>query len=154
MTSIKNNRSGREDANESFPAARTSGYSNTELTKKLGLQASQRTYFINAPDEYFEIIKWSRPRTSMADISKLYDFIHVFFTSKFDLQSNAPKIVKQLDVKGILWVSWPKKSQKFIESDITEQDLRDILLPLGVVDVKVCAVTDVWSGLKFVWRRK
>jgi len=152
MNKPLNNHGGTRFANSSLSdAAHSSGYSNTELTKKLGYNTSETSYFVNPPKEYLRMIGVdSKPLGTQTH----YDFIHAFYSSKNDLASAASDHVQKLDQKGMLWISWPKKSQKVIQSDITEQDLRDIFLPLGVVDVKVCAVTDVWSGLKFVWRKK
>lgn len=128
------------------------GYSEKPLKSKLGLRDDMSTYFMKAPSEYFTAIcKKPQPYD---DAFGEYDFIHAFFTEREAMANFAELLTAKLSEGGMMWVSWPKMSaRKDVPSDITEQDLRDIFLPLGVVDVKVCAVTDVWSGLKFVWRR-
>ncbi|MCA9324114.1 DUF3052 domain-containing protein [Candidatus Saccharibacteria bacterium] len=126
-------------------------YSDKSLVNKLGLKTDMTTMFLHAPDEYYEALGIP---VQLSDV-KQYEFMHAFFTDKSRMAKEAPILVRNLADKGMLWISWPKKSaQKIVPSDITEQDLRDIFLPLGVVDIKVCAVTDVWSGLKFTWRKK
>lgn len=127
------------------------GYSDKSLKDKLGLKAEMSTHFSHAPSEYFEALGGS-VYSHRPDDDGTYDFIHAFFTEKAQLEASAPILVSKLSDHGMLWVSWPKQSSR-VKTDIAEQDLRDILLPLGVVDTKVCAVTDVWSGLKFVWRK-
>ena len=121
------------------------------LNEKLGLRDEMSTFFSHAPIEYFEALG-QRHMTFRPDDDGVFEFIHAFFTDKAQLEASGGILTSKLADKGILWVSWPKKASG-VKTDITEQDLRDILLPLGVVDVKVCAVTDVWSGLKFVWRK-
>ncbi len=126
------------------------GYSNKSLIEKLGLKPLMSTMFLHAPDEYFDALG---VKVNLSDVRQ-YDFMHAFYTEKAQMQKEAPILVRNLAQKGLLWISWPKMSaRKLVPSDITDQDLRDIFLPLGIVDVKVCAVTDVWSGLKFVWRK-
>ncbi len=127
-----------------------SSYSDKSLKDKLGLKDGMSTYFAHAPAEYFATLG-ERHLTHRPDEEGMYDFIHAFFTEKEQMSASSLILVSKLADKGALWVSWPKKSSGE-STDITEQDLRDIFLPLGVVDVKVVAITDVWSGLKFVWR--
>lgn len=127
-------------------------YSEKTLKDKLGLTDDMSTYFLKAPSEYFAALG-KKPQT-YDDIFGEYDFIHAFFTEKDAMSNFAELLLAKMAPKGILWVSWPKKSARAeINSDITEQDLRNVFLPLGVVDVKVCTVTDQWSGLKFVLRK-
>jgi hypothetical protein len=129
------------------------GYSDKSIKDKLGLTDEMSTLFIKAPSEYFAVL--GRRNAPYDDVDGEYDFIHAFYTSKEDLSNYADILISKLSDHGILWISWPKLSaQKDIPADITEQDLRDILLPKGLVDIKVCAVTEVWSGLKFVWRKQ
>jgi hypothetical protein len=128
------------------------GYSNKTLKDKLGLREDMGTYFMRAPSEYWQEL--GMRQAPYDDNSGEYDFIHAFFTSKEEMSNFADILVSKLSLAGMMWVSWVKLSARGdIPSDITEQDLRDVFLPLGVVDVKVCAVTDQWSGLKFVWRK-
>lgn len=126
------------------------GYSDKSLQEKLGFKDGMSTYFAHAPAEYFEALG-HRTFTHRPDEDGMYDFIHAFFTEKEQMSASSQILVSKLADRGALWISWPKKSSGE-STDISEQDLRDIFLPLGVVDTKVCAVTDVWSGLKFVWR--
>ena len=129
------------------------GYSDKSLKDKLGLKNEMTAYYLRAPQEYWQAL--GSKQAPYDDNSGEYEFIHAFFNRKDEMSNFADILVSKLATKGMMWISWPKMSAKIdIPSDITEQDLRDTFLPLGVVDVKVCAVTDVWSGLKFVWRSK
>ncbi len=120
------------------------------LKEKLGLEEGMTAYYLRAPQEY-----WLALNTRQApydDNSGEYEFIHAFFISKDEMSNFADILISKLAHGGMMWISWPKLSaHNDNPSDITEQDLRDVFLPLGVVDTKVCSVTDVWSGLKFVW---
>lgn len=128
------------------------GYSEKPLQQKLGITESQSLLFIQAPKEYF-LTLGELPHSCKLPHTQA-DFIHIFVTSKTELETLALDVVKTLAKDGMIWISWPKKTARsIVTSDITEQDLRDIFLPLGLVDVKVCAVTEIWSGLKFVWRK-
>lgn len=127
-------------------------YSDKSLQDKLGLKPEMSTYFLRAPQEYFTALEFRQ--TPYNDVEGEYEFIHAFFTSKEEMSNFADILVSKLAHGGSMWISWVKLSAREDNpSDIAEQDLRDVFLPLGVVDVKVCAVTDVWSGLKFVWRK-
>ncbi len=127
----------------------TAGYSGTPLVNKLGIKPEMKLLLVNAPADYFHILE--------TDISKQVvksgnaDFVHLFATSKKDLDKHFNQLIKNLSSKAIIWISWYKKSAK-IPTDITEDTIREIVLPTGWVDVKVCAVSDVWSGLKIVRR--
>lgn len=125
--------------------------SDKSLKEKLGLEDGMSTFFAHAPTEYFEVLG-QRHLTHRPDDDGVYDFIHAFFTEREQLVASAYILTSKLADKGMLWVSWPRKISG-VKTDITEQDLRDVLLPLGVVDTNVCEVTDIWSGLKFVWRK-
>ena len=125
----------------------------TPLVKKLGIKPGAVMHTVNAPLHYADLLgelpedvkttKSARPGA---------DFIHIFVTNEADLSAALPKAQAALKKDGMIWVSWPKKASK-VETDINEQTLRDILLPLNLVDIKVVAVDEVWSGLKFVWRK-
>lgn len=121
------------------------------LKQKLGLREGMSTYFLKAPSEYFTLI--GKKPQPYDDVFGEYDFIHAFFTEKDAMYNFAELLVAKLADDGILWVSWPKSSQNNVQTDITEQDLREAFLPHGVVDVKVCSINDTWSALKFVWRK-
>lgn len=130
------------------------GYSGTPLNKKLGLKANSVAAIINAPENYFDLIS---PLPSDLRIVKTpkseIDFIHLFVTENKKFQTSFIKLKKVLKKDGMLWISWPKKSSK-VETDLDENIIRDFGLENGLVDVKVCAVDEVWSGLKFVFRVK
>ena len=126
------------------------GYPDKSLRDKLGLTDDMSTLFIHAPGSYMDEIG-ARQR-HYQDESADIDFIHAFYDEKLRLESGISMLIDALSDHGILWVSWPKKASG-VKTDITEQDLRDIILPLGLVDTKVCAIDDTWSALKFVWRK-
>ena len=128
------------------------GYSGKPLVEKLGLKADKKSAAIDPPEHYAKLIgKITLPG---AFGRGAYDFIHVFARDNAALKKQLPRALKQLAEGGRIWVSWPKKSAK-TGTDITEDTIRDVVLPLGLVDVKVCSVTDeLWSGLKIVVRRE
>jgi hypothetical protein len=136
------------------------GYSGTPLPQKLGLKDGQRVLFISLPKELKDLRK-SRNFVEIAeagwetftDGDPGYDVIHGFTTSRAVLEKSAKKLMKQIDRDGTIWISWPKKASK-VETDITEDVIRDVVLPVGLVDVKVAAVSDIWSGLKLVIRKE
>lgn len=129
------------------------GYSGTPLAKKLGLKEGITLWAINAPSEYE---RWLDPIPTGARIVSVAPrsptAVHAFVTKKSDLVAVVSRLRKSLAPTGFLWVSWPKKAAK-VETDITEDTIREIALPTGFVDVKVCAVSDVWSGLKLMIRK-
>lgn len=127
----------------------TSGYSGTPLQQKLGLKEGWRVAFVgDVPDGFGASFTGLDVRARAA---KPLDGAVLFTTSAAALMKAAPKLMDALGDTGMLWVSWPKKSSG-VPTDVTENVLRDLLLPTGWVDTKVCAVDDVWSGLKFVKR--
>jgi len=130
------------------------GYSGTPLPKKLGIKPQARVLFSEIPSdvkqelsEALSSCSFVRQRTAPAD------FIMVFVRNQTELTNSFSSLKKQLAADGMLWVSWPKKTSG-VPSDLDENMVRKIGLDAGLVDVKVCAVTDVWSGLKFVYRLK
>ena len=130
------------------------GYSGTPLTVKLGLRAGALLYVVNAPAGYRELLA---PLPGGARIatraSGEVDIVHHFATSRAELAAALKSYRRKLDVETPIWVSWPKKSAK-LPTDITEDTIRDVALPLGFVDIKVCAVSEIWSGLKLVVRKE
>jgi hypothetical protein len=130
------------------------GYSGTPLGKNLGLTAGLVVYVYDAPPAYFD---WLTPLPeNIAVKDKLageFDFIHVFVREKKVFKKEFLAAKKHLKKAGMLWISWPKKSAK-VPTDLDENVIRDFGLEAGLVDVKVCAVDDVWSGLKFMYRLK
>jgi len=130
------------------------GYSDKKLKDKLGFKPGQTIYMHNPPKEYLkELGKLPESVFIAKRLNRPMDLIHCFYTKKADLEDDVIKFQQYLEGNGQLWISWPKKTSK-VKTDITEQTLRDVLLPVNLVDIKVCAVTDVWSGLKFVWRKR
>lgn len=130
------------------------GYSGTPLIKKLGLKPGATVYVHQAPVDYF---KWLSPLPDgMAVKTRLsgkLDFIHLFVRDRKTFEKEFTRGRKVLKEDGMLWVSWPKKSSK-VETDLDENIIRDYGLADGLVDVKVCAVDETWSGLKFMVRLK
>lgn len=133
----------------------TSGYSKTTLSKKLGLKANFRTYLFNAPEYYHSLFDEIPENIEYVEIleSSGLDFIHAFFSSEKALKDSIISLKDGLKQNGMLWVSWPKGSSK-IETDINREIVRSIVLKSGLVDIKVCAVDNDWSGLKFMYRLK
>jgi hypothetical protein len=129
------------------------GYSQKSLRDKLDIKPGMRLYFHNAPAEVLAELGDLEEVTSLVHDPELATFFHYFITTRSQLFKVAEQFQHLKAPNQILWVSWPKKASK-VQTDITEQDLRDALLPIGMVDVKVCAVSDIYSGLKFVWRKK
>jgi hypothetical protein len=129
------------------------GYSGIPLAKKLGIKSHLKLLCINAPREYKswlgELPEGARLITKTG---KPVQAAHVFTTEKMFLDMTLSKLRNELEQDGFVWVSWPKKSSR-VPTDITEDRIREIALPLGFVDIKVCAVSEVWSGLKLVIRR-
>ena len=124
------------------------GYSGTSLPKKLGIKPNYRAAFLNLPAEVKAELHDALSACQFAKDGSL-DFAMIFTKDKAQLKKQFSQFAKQLAPSGMLWVSWPKKSSG-VASDLNENDVRQIGLDIGLVDVKVCAVTDVWSGLKFV----
>jgi hypothetical protein len=131
----------------------TAGYSGTPLPKKLGVKPGMRAYALNAPKQYTTLLGPLDGVRVATRLSPDLDFIHAFFRSVADLDAAFPKLKKALAKDGTLWISWPKKSSP-LAGDLAEGEVRAIGLASGLVDVKVCAVDDDWSGLKFVYRLK
>ncbi len=132
--------------------SRPVGYSGTPLAKKLGVREGASVRFIQAPDGFLEGLAEMEP-SACFDGEAPFDVILLFSTKKADLERHLPVAIQELKRDGGLWTCWPKKASK-VPADIAEDDLRRIILPLGLVDNKVCAVTEVWSGLRFVWRKE
>jgi hypothetical protein len=127
------------------------GYSGTPLPKKLGIKPGFQVHLMNAPAEALAELSDALAECSMDSRKSSLDFVMLFTRSRLELTSEFSRMTKQLAPAGMLWVSWPKKSSG-VPTDVDENAVREIGLAAGLVDVKVCAVTDVWSGLKFVRR--
>lgn len=131
------------------------GYSKTPLVKKLGIKAGQSVAVVNPPKNF--LAKELQPlpenvRISAAPTGK-QDFIMLFVDSEKTLNKELPRLKEKLARHGIFWVSWPKKSSG-LETDLSFGVVQQSGLKIGLVDVKICAVNDIWSGLKFVYRLK
>ena len=133
---------------------KTAGYSGTPLAKKLGIKPGSRVWACDAPADYRRLLEplpegvsvFSRP-------GKEVDLIHCFTKDRKELAAALPGFMKAIKKDGAIWVSWPKKASK-VKTDVTEDVIRELALPLGLVDVKVCAINEIWSGLKLVIRLK
>ena len=135
------------------------GYSSTPLATKRGLKDGQRVLFIALPPDHkpLRISRHFREMAeagwqSFADGDPGYDVIHGFTSRQAELVDAAQTLMDSIDRSGSIWISWPKRSSK-VPTDITEDVIREIVLPIGLVDVKVCAVDAIWSGLKLVIRK-
>ena len=128
------------------------GYSGTPLAKKLGIKEGHRLAVLGAPNGFSipDLPPAVDARTAARGVS---DVILSFHTSRADLAKRLPMLMRALDVHGGLWISWPKKASG-VATDITEDVVREVALPSGLVDVKVCAVDDTWSGLRLCLRKE
>ena len=129
------------------------GYSGTPLPKKLGIKAGFRVWLAGSPSEMRAHLREPLAECTVTKDPAALDFAMIFTKSGAELRNEFPRIAEALAPAGMLWVSWPKKSSG-VASDVDENIVRGIGLDAGLVDVKVCAVTEVWSGLKFVRRVK
>lgn len=130
------------------------GYSGTPLAQKLGIKAGQRVTTIGAPKGYRKLLVPLPERVSFtAAIAANAPFVHLFVKERQILEKELKRLRRLLADAGVLWISWPKKSSGVV-TDITEDVIREVCLPLGFVDVKVCAVDETWSGLKLMVRRE
>lgn len=135
----------------------SAGYSGTPLASKLGLREGMRALLVAVPDSVPEITGFpgfdgvERSLPPAAD--RVFDYAHVFETDRGRLEALVSGLRATLKADGMVWISWPKKASK-VTTDITEDVLRDIFLPTGLVDVKVAAIDEVWSGLKFMFRKE
>ena len=134
---------------------KTAGYSGTPLAKKLGIKEGFTIAVINAPTHYFNLFAdFPNNVIITKDLAQEHlDFVHFFSESKNELENKIFKIKASLKKTGMLWVSWPKGSSK-IPTDLNRDYIREHILNIGLVDVKVAAVDENWSGLKFVYRVK
>ena len=132
-------------------AAKTFGYSGTPLVKKLGIKEGSRFQFVSAP-RTFRALLGQLPKATAVDEGAV-DFAILFVKSRAALAKEFPALRDRLVMNGTLWVSWPKRTSG-VATDLNEGVVRDYGLGAGLVDVKVCAIDDIWSGLKFVRRLK
>jgi len=135
-------------------SVRTTGYSGTPLAKKLGITANSRVVAKHAPGDYRQLLEPIPAGAAFGSVvSPTTDIVHVFTERKAVLKTELALLRSSIKQNGVVWVSWPKKASKR-PTDITEDTVRELALPLGFVDVKVCAVSEIWSGLKLVIRKE
>lgn len=129
------------------------GYSGTPLAQKLGIAEGLRVFVWDGPREYRDLVAPLPARVRFAKgLDSDVDLVHVFVTARERLDRALRTLRQTLRPDGIVWVSWPKKASG-VRTDVTEDTIRAVALPMGWVDVKVCAVDDTWSGLKLVVRK-
>lgn len=135
-------------------ARESAGYSGTPLASKLGLRPGIRVVTVGAPANYRMLLgDLARQVTFGKQASPLTDVVHGFFTRRVALTAALGSYRTRLRADAVVWVSWPKRASG-VATDVTEDVIREVALPLGFVDVKVCAVDEVWSGLKLVVRKE
>lgn len=131
------------------------GYSGTPLARKLGIKAGQRVGLLGAPAAFDAVLAETLPPGVVVRTRAVgpLDVIVAFHARRAALERRTVSLVRALDVDGGLWIAWPKKASG-VATDMTEDTVRDVFLPLGLVDNKVCAINEVWSGLRVVWRKE
>jgi hypothetical protein len=128
------------------------GYSGTPLPKKLGIKEEQRVWFPGAPDQFADALGELPAGVEVKSRAAKGLDVVVFFTKRrIELEQRLLSLSKALDPAGGLWIAWPKKTSG-VPTDMTEDVVRDVALPEGLVDNKVCAIDETWSGLRLVWR--
>ena len=133
---------------------KTTGYSGTPLAGKLGIKPGSRLWVRDAPAGYRKLLApLPEGAAILTRAGKELDLIHFFTKSRRELAAALPGLMRAMKKDGAIWVSWPKKASK-VATDVTEDTVRECAPPLGLVDVKVCAVDETWSGLKLVIRLK
>jgi hypothetical protein len=130
------------------------GYSGTPLARKLGIKDGARVYVAGAPSSLAGLLEpWPMGAVRVDRIDARTDLLHLFESSRARLEKSLRSALAKMRPDAAIWVSWPKKASK-VPTDITEDTIRAIALPMGLVDIKVCAVDEVWSGLKLVIRKE
>lgn len=128
------------------------GYSGTPLIKKLGIKEGFAARTVHAPDHYKELLGELPIGVDMTATTDC-DFVHAFYVDRSLFEEQITKLMESIKRDGMIWISWPKKASK-VPTTMTENVVREVALPLGLVDVKVCAVDEIWSGLKLVIRKE
>lgn len=130
----------------------SAGYSGTPLPKKLGIKEEHRVCFVNAPEAFGQILGELPERVEVRKVARGPLDVIVFFTkSRSEFERRFESLKRNLDQAGGLWIAWPKRASK-VPTDMTEDVVREIGLPGGLVDNKVCAIDETWSGLRLVYR--
>ena len=126
------------------------GYSGTALEKKLGIKENFSIRLINAPDNYFDLFSdWPQNIKIVKDARVKKNFIHFFTRDSSEFYTFLPLLKNEIQMNGMIWVSWPKKAS-MIPTEVTEDMIRNYALGIGLVDIKVCSIDNIWSGLKLV----
>jgi hypothetical protein len=134
--------------------SKMSGYSGTPLARKLGIKPGSKVVLINGPTDYLDLLSPLPENIEFEDdTGGEVDLIHIFTNSRDELFGELPKLTRLIKPNGSIWVSWYKKAAK-LPTEITEDTVREAAFPIGLVDVKVCAVDERWSGLKLVIRKE
>ena len=131
----------------------TAGYSGTPLAKKLGIKPGSKLFPVAAPAHYDELLAPLPEGVKRVRKIDDADVAHVFVTARARLEKELRAALSKMKQDASIWISWPKKSAK-VATDISEDTVREVALPLGLVDIKVCAVDETWSGLKLVIRKE
>ena len=131
------------------------GYSGTPLAKKLGIAEGSVVAVLGAPPGFLDRLGETLPATAAVRTraAGTADVVVSFHTERAHLEGRVPALVRTLDVDGGLWIAWPKRASG-VPTDVTEDTVREVFLPLGLVDNKVCAIDETWSGLRVVWRKE
>ena len=130
------------------------GYSGASLAKKLGIKPGIELLVVNGPENYRKLVEPLPDNVKLvSSLSDTTGMVHLFVTRKAELVRLLKSFRAKLNTSGVIWVSWPKKAAK-VPTEVTDNTVREVALPLGFVDIKVCAVDDVWSGLKVVLRKE
>ena len=130
------------------------GYSGTPLVRKLGFKPAQRVAYVGAPKHFDELLgELPDGIVVRRALRGPLDLVVCFVTARRDLERRLPALRRALAPDGMLWIAWPKRSSG-VATDMTEDVVRDVALPTGLVDTKVCAIDDTWSGLRLVVRRE
>jgi hypothetical protein len=129
------------------------GYSGTPLAQKLGIKPGSALFVVAAPGHYDELLAPLPEGVKRVRKIDAADVAHFFETSRARMEKDLRAAVPKLQPDAAIWISWPKKAAK-VATDITEDTVREVALPLGLVDIKVCAVDEIWSGLKLVIRKE
>jgi hypothetical protein len=129
------------------------GYSGTPLAKKLGIKPGSKLFTVAAPGHYDELLAPLPDGVKRVRKIDDADVAHFFVTARSRLDKELRAAMPKMQQDAAVWISWPKKASK-VETDVTEDTVREVALPLGLVDIKVCAVDEVWSGLKLVIRKQ
>jgi hypothetical protein len=131
-----------------------SGYSGTSLADKLGVREGHRLAYVNPPEGFHELVGELPERCELAsDVKRRADLVVCFVRQRRIFEQRLPALRRAIEPDGMLWIAWPKKASG-VRTDVTEDVIRDVALPTGLVDTKVCAIDDTWSGLRLVVRKE